>query len=247
MKNKVVLIQGAMDIEIEYLKSKLQNLKKKNISMYEFYEGNINNTNIVISKTLIGTINATIATMIGIQEFNPDLIINQGIAGSHRRNIHIGDIVVGKNCYNINAYSMPAKKEKEGSNPFEWEINKRAKEIKYADEKIVEEISEFLKNNSSSNIYVGTLGSGDVFNREIDRIDWITRIFENLCEDMESIGMYSVCEKFDIPCIGIRIISNNEITGEKLDEQQVIKLQQLLIEFIRKLDVSESKDFDVHM
>lgn len=78
------------------------------------------------------------------------------------------------------------------------------------------------------------MGSGDVFNREIDRIDWITRTFENLCEDMESIGVYSVCEKFNIPCIGIRIISNNEITGEKLDKEQAIKLQQLLVEFINE-------------
>lgn len=234
MQVDTILIQGAMDIEIEYLKSKLQNVKNKNISMYEFYEGNINNINVIISKTLIGTINATIATMIGIREFKPDLVINQGIAGSHRRNIHQGDIVVGKQCYNINAYSMPAKKEKEGSNPFEWEINKRAKEIKHSDEKTVEGLSEFLKNNYSNTTYIGTLGSGDVFNREIDRIDWITKTFDNLCEDMESIGMYSVCEKFDIPCIGIRIISNNEITGEKLDEQQAIKLQQLLVEFIYK-------------
>lgn len=234
MQGNTILIQGAMDIEIEHLKSELENLNNKKVSMYEFYEGNINNTNIVISKTLIGTINATIATMIGIQEFAPDLIINQGIAGSHIRNIHIGDIIVGKNCYNINSYSMPAKKEKEGSNPFQWEVNKRAKEIKYADKKAVEEVSKFLKNNSSSNTYIGTLGSGDVFNREVDRIDWISRKFNNLSEDMESIGVYSVCERFNVPCIGIRIISNNEITGEKLDEEQAIKLQKLLVEFINK-------------
>lgn len=113
MQGDTILIQGAMDIEIEYLKSKLQKVINKNISMYEFYKGDINNTNVVISKKLIGTINATIATMIGIQEFKPNLIINQGIAGSHRRNIHKGDIVVGKNCYNINAYSMPTKKKKD--------------------------------------------------------------------------------------------------------------------------------------
>ena len=79
-------------------------------------------------------------------------------------------------------------------------------------------------------VYTGTIGSGDVFNREIDRIDWISNNFGNLCEDMESIGVYSVCNKFNIPCIGIRIISNNEITGEELDENQAIILQELLVE-----------------
>ena len=51
---------------------------------------------------------------------------------------------------------------------------------------------------------------------------------------MESIGVYSVCERFNIPCIGIRIISNNEITKEKLDENQAYIVQRLLVEFLKQ-------------
>lgn len=49
---------------------------------------------------------------------------------------------------------------------------------------------------------------------------------------MESIGVYSVCNNFNIPCIGVRIISNNEITREKLDMQQAIYLQEIVIKFL---------------
>ena len=65
MENKTVLIQGAMDIEIQALLEKLEKQEKIAISDYEFYMGKINNCNVIISKTLIGTINATIATTIG--------------------------------------------------------------------------------------------------------------------------------------------------------------------------------------
>ena len=212
MEEKRVLIQGAMDIEIEYLISKLENMEKYIISNFEFFSGIINNIKVIVSKTFIGTINATIATTIGIMK------------------IHTGDIIIGEKCYNINSYSMPSKKEMEGSNPFEWEPDKRAREVKMADESLVSNLKESFKKKYHNPVYIGTLGSGDVFSREIDRIDWINKKFGNLCEDMESIGTYSVCNKLNIPCIGIRIISNNEITGETLDENQAIILQKLLVD-----------------
>lgn len=63
-------------------------------------------------------------------------------------------------------------------------------------------------------------------------MNWINNKFGNYSEDMESIGTYSVCNKFDVPCVGIRIISNNEILFEKFDETQAIKLQELLINLL---------------
>ena len=231
-ENQVILIQGAMDIEVNYFISLLENKKFTQIAGYEFYEGTISNKKIVISKTLIGTINATIATTIGIINFKPNIVINQGIAGAHRKNIHIGDIILGEKCCNINSYKMPKKDEGEGSNPFEWELNKRAKDIKYANPELVKFFEKKLKTNTNNKIYKGVLGSGDVFNKEHDRIVWIANTFNNLSEDMESIGVYSVCDKFNIPCIGIRMISNNELLLEKLDREKAIELQKILINIL---------------
>ena len=230
---EVILIQGALDIEIEYLVSKLENVEKKVISDYEFFIGDLFGKKFVISKTLVGTINATISTTLGILNFSPTLVINQGIAGSHKRNLHIGDIVVGEKCYNINSYNMPAKVQGAGSNPFEWELSKRAKDFKLADENIVKNLYEFLSKNYDKKVRKGVLGSGDLFSREIDRIDWINKTFENLSEDMESIGTFTVSSKFNVPCVGVRIISNNELTLEELDKSQATILQELLFNFFK--------------
>lgn len=232
MKCNTVLIQGAMDIEVECLIKELQEAEKKTIAGYEFWIGYINNLKIIVSKTLIGTVNATIATTIGITTFEPDIVINQGIAGAHRESIHTGDIIVGEKCANINSYSMPKKVKGEGSNSLEWEPDKRAKEVKKANEELTDLLYNFLKDNSVNPVYKGTLGSGDAFNREVDRINWISSKFNSLCEDMESVGVYSVCSQFSIPCIGIRIISNNELTGEKLDKEQATKLEEIIINFL---------------
>lgn len=234
MKYSKILIQGAMNIETEYLINNLEQKERKEVSGYEFYEGKIGKTKVIISKTEIGTINSAAATIIGLTNFSPDIIINQGIAGAHKEEIHIGDIVIGEKCCNINVYEMPAKDKDEGSNPFLWQVSKREKN-QYADKALVQCIQKFLEANYNEKVYIGTLGSGDVFNREIDRINWINSKFGNLSEDMESIGTYSICNRFNVPCVGVRIISNNEITKEELDEKQAIKLQKMLLNYIKEV------------
>ena len=47
--------------------------------------------------------------------------------------------------------------------------------------------------------------------------------------------MYSVAEKFNIPCVGIRIISNNELTLEEYDRSQALILEKLLFEFFENI------------
>lgn len=232
MKNKTILIQGAFDTEIEYIINSLQEKKVIEINGYEFFVGNISNKNVVVSKTLVGTINATIATCIGIINFKPDIVINQGIAGSHVENLHIGDIVIGEKCCNINSYKMPIKDSGEGSSPFEWELNKRARDVKCADLKLVHILQKHIKGDSKRQIITGILGSGDVHNREYDRIKWLNSKFNNLCEDMESIGAYSVCDKFNVPCVGIRIISNNDLLSGEVNREIAIELQKNLVSIL---------------
>lgn len=245
MDEKKILIQGAKEIEVEYLLANLTEKQESNIAGYEFYEGMLGDRKVVIAKTKIGVIHATTATTIGIIHFKPDVVINQGIAGAHREDLHIGDIVIGEKCCNINAYKMPEKKQGEGSNPFTWEPNKRAKEIQKADLKLVQFIEEKLKQNTTKKVYRGILGSGDVFNRENDRICWLRQTFENDSEDMESIGTYSVCNNFGIPCVGIRIISNNERLREKIEENQAIELQKILrkalVSFTKRREIPQRK------
>ena len=130
---------------------------------------------------------------------------------------------------------MPNKKENEGSNPFEWKENEYLRNIQNADAQLVELIYHCMNNKTERKLTKGILGSGDVFNREIDRIKWINKKFNNDSEDMESIGTYSVCNKFNIPCVGIRIISNNELLLEKLEKNTAIKLQEELINVIQEL------------
>lgn len=72
-------------------------------------------------------------------------------------------------------------------------------------------------NTTEYNLFYGILGGGDIFDREVDRIKWIQEKKNTLCEDNESIAVYTICDKFKVPCIGFRTITNNEVTQTEND------------------------------
>ncbi len=84
MEKNIAIIAAMEDVELDYLKSKLENLKEVNYKSFKFFEGKINNKNIILCKSNIGLINAGIATTILIEKYSPYCIINEGLA----RRIH---------------------------------------------------------------------------------------------------------------------------------------------------------------
>ena len=117
MEERPIVIMCAMEVEADFLISKLENAKKTTVNKYEFFEGTINDYPIVVCFCKVMCINAAVATYIAIDKYNPIAIISQGTAGAHGKNIHTGDIVVGEKCVNIVSFKTPQKKEGEGEKP----------------------------------------------------------------------------------------------------------------------------------
>ncbi|MDE7165207.1 MAG: 5'-methylthioadenosine/S-adenosylhomocysteine nucleosidase [Clostridiales bacterium] len=228
-----ILIQGAMDIELDVLKDYFKPTEVRTINGYEFclceYRGN----KIIISKTEVGIINATIATTIGIYEFRPELVINQGCAGSHRSNIHRGDLIIGEKAAYINNFrTRQAKLLGEGSDSLSWRPSNSHSYV-IGSTPIYVELAERVEYAGKK--YIGVIGSGDLFSKEVDRINYIHSLFGELSEDMESVATMKVCDSFNIDKIALRIISNNEITNESFDGNVCRTLQQFVIPFIDKI------------
>ena len=78
-----VLVQGAVDGELQPLLAALEGRKATQMSSWTFWEGRIGAKRVVVSRTEVGPINAVAATVLGIERYKPRLIINQGTAGAH--------------------------------------------------------------------------------------------------------------------------------------------------------------------
>lgn len=239
---KPILIQGAMQVEIEYLISQISNMQKDVIKWYEFYKGELDGYPVVISKTNVGEIEMSVATLLGIINYSPIAIIVQGTAGAHDLSLYKHDIVVGTSCIKINSFESPVKEKEKGSNALDWELKTFKSGIEndkllenYANSELVEISKKVQSKYTQGKVVFGTLGSGDGWNKEWDRIDWLNKNYNTLCEDMESISTYAICNKFNIPVLGIRVISNNErIEGQIYDRTTGIDSQEFTLEVCKE-------------
>lgn len=238
MGRKPILIQGAMEEEISYIKANMEEIEEINIHGYIFYKGKIKDCPIVLSKTQIGIINETLATFIGITEFSPFIIINQGVAGGSKKKVHKGDIVIGESVININSFQTLYKDEKEGSNSLEWDL-KTFKEgidelvVLNANKELVNIVEKELQDKQIK-YHLGRIGSGDVWNEEKDRILHLSQKYKILCEDMETIACYQVAQKLETPVIGIRAISNNILNQEEYDKNISQVVQKVVLSILDK-------------
>ena len=235
MDKKTILIQVAMEVECSKILNSLDNVEKKVIEGYIFYEGTLHNEKIIISLSKVGLIHASASLTLAISNYHPNVVLNIGISGATAKFLHTKDIVVGESIININSYRTKYRKEGEGTNPTEWELltflsgeTDRLIEEK-ADSKLLSITKDILSNK---NIYYGKIGSGDVWNQEIDRIIFLNKNYQILCEDMESIATYTIANQNKIPVLSIKMISDNIVTGEEYNREIGLYLQDYILKFL---------------
>ena len=253
MEEKPILIQGAIDIELDYLINVIQNKEEIEIGTYKYYKGLIDGYPVVVSKTKIGQTNAGASTSIAILKYLPILIINQGTAGGHGRKIHKGDIVVGKDYINLTAFRINRREEGSGSDLSGWKMrafytDKQHHIYNVADERLLEITRELKDEYNTGKIYEGRIASGEIWNRESDRIMYIYNTYKTLCEEMETGAVYTIAKNFNIPVIGIRVITNNEVLKEIYDNEYAKILAtncQIFVEKVVKECIKNINEFKV--
>lgn len=244
---ETILVQGAMDIETEYLIKALSNPVKEQIASWTFWKGEIGNKTVIVSRTEIGITNASAATTIGIMKYSPNLIINQGTSSGHDPKLHTGDIVLAEKVINIGAvrterkeYGIPAD-DKDG---IFFEDVQRIRDSKgntvdypyFSSEKKIIDIAKKI-DYKNGKIVVGTIGTADQWNRELERIKFIHERYNTSAEEMETVAAAQVAKAFNIPFMGVRILSNTDIHNEDFNPQTAIWCQEYTIELIKKLDL----------
>lgn len=104
-------IIGAMDSEVSILKGNIAELKAEKISGIEFFSGKIFGKDVVVAKSGIGKVFATICATAMILNYHPEKIIHIGIAGALSSDLGIRDVAIANAVvqYDIDqtAFNMP--------------------------------------------------------------------------------------------------------------------------------------------
>ncbi|MGL5347875.1 MAG: 5'-methylthioadenosine/S-adenosylhomocysteine nucleosidase [Peptostreptococcaceae bacterium] len=237
-----IIIQGAMDVETEKFAANLDNMEEVTISGWDFYKGTINDYPVVVSRTEIGMTNAAVATTLGIENFNPVAIINQGTAGGHDPDLHQFDIVLGKNVVNFGAYKTDFKDKGEGIEPKTWKPmtlgvpvdGEIVEHSSFEGDKTLLEAANSVKDKyKSGKVVEGTIGSADEWNKEIDRILWLNETFGTSAEEMETASSAQVAKAYGVPFLGIRVLSNNEVHKEEYNRNTGENCQEYVMEVVK--------------
>jgi adenosylhomocysteine nucleosidase len=226
-----VLVQGAMDVEIRRLAGALEHATEETVGGWTFWRGTIDGQPVVVSKTLKGMENAAAATAIAAERYHPAAIINQGTAGGHVPELHVFDIVLGTHSVNLGSFKTGYRKGGEGSRFGEWlpldlmrsdgsagqDPNARTMRRYAADERLLAAARSVRSGYTRGQVVEGVIGSSEVWNSELDRIQDFHDRFGTTAEEMEAAAAAQVAGLFHIPFLGIRILSNNITNGEPYD------------------------------
>ena len=226
-----IVIQGAMQVEIEQLAGRLDNVTVERVGAWTFWRGTVDGYPVVVSKTLKGMSNAAAATVIAIEHYRPIAIVNQGTAGGHDPSLHVYDIVLGTSSVNLGAFKSPFRPAGAGSNVFDWTpLDLTAADGSASNNASAHKLARFEGDGpllaaargvkpayTRARVVEGVIGSSDVWNDEIDRVARLHADYGTTVEEMETASAAQIAAQLNVPLLGIRVVSDNVTNGGAYD------------------------------
>lgn len=215
MKHKIIAVICAMDIELEGYKNLLCNSCVEQIIGHEFLIGDYLDNKLVITKCGIGKVNAAWITMLLVEHYNPDLVINSGIAGGYSKQLKTLDVVVAEDVvYSDVDMTTDAFTDLRYGQLQDFPLTFKA------DEQIVKQIRNLSLMNK---VYFGTIMTGDQFVTDYRKTDkLVSEHFTDLnvlaC-DMESCAVAHICYLTKTKFIIVRSISDIIGSSDGFDYQ----------------------------
>lgn len=238
---KPVLLQGAMELEIAQLRGGLTGCRSFQYGTFLFWEGKLGDQPVVLSRTGIGAAAAAAATAVGCAVFQPSLVLNQGTAGGYPEDLHPFDLVVGERWFNANAlfqsrygkdYYLDLEalegESKEsgftGERPFYHRCSEAA----------VRWLDQMTGKYTQGQVLLGTIASADRWNDCPDTIRQLETATGALCEEMETAAAGETAARFGVPFGAVRVISNNNRTGEPFNPETARAVQEWIVGIVKK-------------
>jgi adenosylhomocysteine nucleosidase len=243
-----ILIQGPMPIEAEKFAGKLKNVKEETSGSFVFYKGTVDGYPVIVAKTGKGMENTAAATAVAIEKYDPIAIINQGTSGGHDPALNVFDIVLGERTVNLGSLKTGSMADEEGIEPTAWKPmdlmasegsageDPNAEKIRYydGDEALLAAADAVKDTYKKGKVVEGTIGSADVWNNEVDRIQWFHEKYGTSVEEMEGAAAAQIAGAYDVPFLGIRVLSNNKTNGGAYNPDTAAANQGYVYEVVKE-------------
>ena len=187
----------AMSSEQELVSHLLANKTVTKTANHTFTEGAIGTHRIILLQSGIGKVCAAVGAVELIRAYQPDCIINSGVAGSLDKTVGVMDVVVGERTvyHDVDCFTDNPHGQIQGL-PLYFE----------ADPKLLKAAAQLAV---PQKVHIGLTCSGDQFISNYETLQTIKNYFpEGLAVDMESCAIAHVCYMYQVPFLSLRIISD---------------------------------------
>jgi adenosylhomocysteine nucleosidase len=199
-------IIGAMEEEVELLRSQLEAPNVTEIANCEFTTGTYLDHEIVLLKSGIGKVNAAMSTTILLSQFKPELVLNIGSAGGFDESLEVGSVII----------SDEVRHHDVDVTIFGYEMGQvpQLPPAFKADERLISLAKEAVEEMGEHTYGVGLIATGDSFMNDPDRVENVRGQFPGMkASEMEAAAVAQVCHQFGIPFVVIRALS--DIAGKE--------------------------------
>ena len=194
-------IIGAMKIEVETIKSLMQDKQSEIISGVEYVTGTLHGKKIVTAVCGIGKVAAAMCTQTMILKYAPERIINTGVGGSLSEKLAIGDIAVAESLVQHDMDTSPL------GDPVGFISGINVINMP-CDPKVVETLEKSVENLEGIKALRGVIASGDQFIADGAKKDFIKKNFNAVVCEMEGASIAQVCYTNGVPFGVVRAVSD---------------------------------------
>jgi adenosylhomocysteine nucleosidase len=210
-------IIGAMDEEIELFQQGMTSVEETHKAGIIFYSGGFQGKEVVLCKSGVGKVNASVCTQILVDHFRVKQIIFTGVAGALNPILDIGDIVVSTDCLHHDMDVTPLGFKK-GEIPFS------KKSIFIADEKLRDLAVLASKEVVEGKAITGRILSGDQFIADRAIVKSLHQELQGDCTEMEGAAVAQVCDMNDVPFVIVRSMSDKADGSAHINFPEFTKL-----------------------
>ncbi len=202
-------IIGAMKIEVDCITSLMKDKTIETISSIEYHKGKINGKDCVCAIGGVGKVNAAICTQTMILKYQPNIIINTGVAGGIINEMHVGDIAIATSVMQHDMDTSAVGDPKgmiSGINIIDIPCSIE----------LVQKLKDFCCSKDIA-FFAGTIATGDQFINEGRRLKKIAQSFNAIACEMEGASIGQVCYINNVPFAVVRSISDTADNNASID------------------------------
>ncbi len=205
-------IIGAMTVEIETLKSQMEELRVIQKAGMEFYEGRLNGLDVVVVVCGVGKVNAALCVQVLCDCFGVTHVINTGVAGSLCADLDIADLVISRDAMYHDFDCHPINE-----NYAVGQVPGLPVRAFPADETLIQLAMEAAQEVQPGHNRIGRVASGDQFICDAGQKAYIIRHTGALCTEMEGAAIAHAAWRNGIAFVILRAISDKADDSAEMD------------------------------